>query len=174
MRAPSSFRDELIKYRKQLVADPDPLALAIIDRWRDHPDTDKMWSVIHKHCPDIEPTLLINSVLSRRFKAPLLQYIVDELPTVERKINERARHHRRAGDYQAIGVENVLLGRAIELRRKLLNRKRSEAPRTWFVTEWSADFKKICGLYLDEAVAFLTDIAFDDGTDAEAVRNIRR
>jgi hypothetical protein len=177
VQAPLSFRDELVKYRRQLVAhDPDPLALAIIDRWRDHAGVEKIWQTLQRHIPadkTLPPEIFISLVLQQRINvAEKLQQIVDHLPKLEKQVNERAKQHRRAKDYAAIALEAGLLANTRDRRRQALSRK--SAPRMKFIRDWSAKVQEICGTPLDEVVAVVTSVAFDEVVDTEAVRDARR
>jgi hypothetical protein len=102
-----------------------------------------------------------------------LQQVVDDLPSWERKANTRARRHRKAKNYTAIGVENILLGRTVALRRKILSREKT-APRLKFMRDLSWRFQQGCGQPLYELVATLTEIVFNKKTDPEAARSACR
>ena len=189
MRAPSrKFRDELVAYRQKLVADNPghshlTLAVNLLDDWHDHGAAQEIWDTLQQYIPAKEMLTaeeFIFMVWSHRLRAAQLQQVVDELPVAERKVNALARYYRklknlfeRGVGYAQIGLAYVLLGAARSLRQKTLSRK-STAVRNKFMRDLSAQFEQACGQPLDPVVATLTEIAFGETIDPEAVRAARR
>ena len=191
MRSPSpTFRADLSLYRGNLVylqpQAPDAkhaahasLAIAIIDRWLQHEDADRIWIELAAKLPPGYPARMIAGRLFQyRLQADLLSRGLARAPTIKSKFRTRVTRYRDQDTPEALAA--LIYESSVRLQTKeLLERcnlpRGKNSPRTWFMAEWSECFRELCGKPLDNVACFLTKIAFDDdNVTPDMVRSARR
>jgi hypothetical protein len=180
MRGPSSFKSELAAYRRQVIpqiADDDQRRLAskIIDNWKDHAAVETIWNTIKRKLPAEDmPTAeeFIYLVLERRLSWDRVKRNNSETPALVAKFKTQLRRHLREENFSQLERETPLLSKYLEVRDRLLGRKKAAAPQKLFSKEWRDQFRKLCGDPLDEVARVLTEIAFDKPVPISAMRDI--
>jgi hypothetical protein len=179
MRAPSpSFQSELASYRRRLVAERAdyvylPIALEILDRWREHPDAEAIWTTLgQKLPPELMPmaTQLIDLVLEKRLLMREVQLVVNQIPRRKAKTAQWSKHQLQDKNYAALVAAGSLLDEITSGAERLLGRKKGTGPRKVFITGWRDKFVEFCGQPLDDVVRVLTEIAFGGEITKDTVR----
>ncbi len=197
MRAPSpTFRADLATYRLSLLDEQSRTpnnngtgraahaalaqAIAIVDRWKQHDEAESIWRDIIGNAPPgfaMTPIDVAARVVQYRFYADQMARGIKLAPTVERKMRALSKRHIDEDTpeaNEAIAFERSVRSNTQRLRARNLRRGKN-APRTWFMAQWSEHFSQCFGRPLDDVVRFLTEIAFDDpNVTPDMVRNARR
>jgi hypothetical protein len=197
MRAPSpTFRADLATYRLSLLNEQSRTpnnngagraahaalaqAIAIVDRWKQHDKAESMWRQIVGNAPPgfaMTPIDVAARVVQYRFYADQIARGIKLAPTVERKMRARVKRYNNENTPEALAAliyESAIRLQTKDLRARNLRRGKN-APRTWFMAQWSDHFSQCFGRPLDDVVRFLTEIAFDDlNVTPDMVRNARR
>jgi hypothetical protein len=179
--AAASFLDQLAAYRK-IVLDGEPienekLITRILDDWRDYPDTEEMWQKITATsiANKIEPPpawFFIDWLLSMRVLVyePLGTVVLDA-PALIAERKTQAKREWKAGNISwATGVRSMAECLDRDLTQTL-GRKKTKAPKKRFILLLRNCFIINCGEPLNDIVAKLTGIFFDDDTDPQNVRD---
>jgi hypothetical protein len=181
MSAPcSSFCSELTAYQQWFLANRQQftdreyeLGLQVLGRWqhRDPDEIEAIWNMISSKAA-IDPQQFIGIVVWRRAEAETHKTILHLEPKIRAKILARRNFHADNRDYSSLKDENELWLTFKNSRERIFSRDAKTAHRVVFERSWRDKFKELCGRPLDEAVAFLTQVAFDiKDVTAEAVRS---
>lgn len=181
MPAAASFLDQLAAYRK-IVLDGEPienekLITRILDDWRDHPDAEEIWqkitaaSVANK----IEPLpawFFIDWFLSWRVLIyEPLGTVVSRAPALIADRKTQAECEWKAGNIFSAALTRSGIERFEKRLTATLGRKKTKAPKKRFMLMLRDCFIINCGAPLNDIVAKLTGIFFDDETDTQDVRD---
>lgn len=183
-RAPvptDSFQAHLAAYRKVLLdgnrVENEKLIIRILDDWRDHPDAEEMWQRIVRTSIEnkIEPPppwFFIEWLLECRLVSEKLDTVVSQAPAL---IADRKRQAEREWKSGNIPWATDVRSMAERLDRDLtqtLGRKKTKAPKKRFILLLRDCFIINCGVPLNDIVAKLTGIFFDDAfIDTQDVRD---
>jgi hypothetical protein len=184
MRTPSrSFKAELETYRKLIAPDRKEqaqhwkyhLITEVLDRWRDHPDVERLWqNISQKLPPEISAGIFIGAVILERVK---LEEVAERLPDVPATVAAAKvdlKHHIAAGQFDVVSAEADALNKLMSAR-VAFSRKNRKAAEGRFMTFLQASFEEMCGQPFRGHVATLTDIAFGGEHPIDAARDaIRR
>jgi hypothetical protein len=187
MRRPiASFKSELEAAKSNLIRvsaslkfnDPEilPLALAIIDRWLDHADVERIWDTLKcKFQPGaLTPQQLIQMVVERRIVARRLEAVVNQKQSVTKKLRHQAKRHRIE---KRPAQSDATMSAVINFDNQSTNtlgRQKGQAPQKRFKLGWRQYFREQCGQPLDDVGAALTEIAFDTVVTRDQVRGAER
>ena len=169
MQAPAQAPAKAIAQATTQAAAHSALAIAIIDRWMKHKQADRIWNEIAANVPagfSLTASAVAGRVIQYRLYAGRLIEAIDREPVIAGKLRIRAKRHFAQDTAEADAAfvfERAIRRNTQRLRARALRRERT-APRTWFIAQWSAHFKELCGKPLDSVVCFLTEIAFNDPT----------
>jgi hypothetical protein len=171
-------------FRQRLTDNPAPvhvgnrrryeLTMELLDRLERHPDAEKVYNVI-KSKWSVEQ--FIATVVRDRLQAEELAKIREQASDADAKIRARTKRYLQ-GDYDdfQLAAEINALGEFKQQLKQLKLREKT-GPRTGFMANWRAHFKRLCGQPHDRIVALLTNIVFDlkgdDVVTAGAVRGAR-
>jgi hypothetical protein len=155
------------------------LAIAIIDRWMQDDDADRIWIELAAKLPAGYPARMIaGRLIQYRLQADRLSQGDKRSPEIHKQMLHRAKRYLKENTPEANAKlinEATARMNTTELRARVPLRRGKTAPRTWFMAEWSECFRELCGKPLDNVVCFLTKIAFDDhNVTPDMVRNARR
>jgi hypothetical protein len=99
-----AFKAELAGYRGRISATmPDDktraLVFEILDRWKDHPETETAWQTLQEAFAPMPPAdRFIAEVLRSRLECARLKSLIEKSPAVESKLRAQANRHWRDKD----------------------------------------------------------------------------
>jgi hypothetical protein len=185
MRAPSpSFKSEITAYRRTVLDGAPPskgrdLVSAVLDRWQEHPDTERIWndinggSVANKTAP-VPALLFIAWLVRTRMEYERLANVIAKTSDVYLAVRQQAERDWKAGHVWDAAQKRTLVEKHAKDMDAALGRKKTGAPKQHFMRLLRDMFIENCGKPLNEAVAVLTEIAFDDPVTTDAARKARR
>jgi hypothetical protein len=185
MRAPtSSFKSELeasLANLKRIAAslkfnDPEilPIVINLINQWMAHPDVEHIWNILREKLPpEVMPTAqqFIQKVIERRIVAHRLRSVINESQQITDKGRHKAKRHRKEGRAREGDAMMWAVVKFEDQNTRILGRQKNESPQKKFILGWRDEFRRLCGQPLDEVVADLTDIAFEQTKTREQVRD---
>ncbi|HEV2156348.1 hypothetical protein [Bradyrhizobium sp.] len=172
------FKQEIEAYRRELGPSEDDreilLMHAILDRWQEHPDADKIWKKVSTTVPGLSAQSFIGGVLHVCEMSDRLRHVLEESPALVARARRSAEKDDDADQYEIAAWKRRGAKTLLDDADRLVGRKKEGSHRQEFMRMTSRMVMENCGQYLDDVVASLTEIAFGDTTDGRAVRDARR
>jgi hypothetical protein len=183
MRAPT-FLSELSAYREALLKDNSDLkgrALieAVLDRWRDRADAEKIWEkittalVANKTQPPAA-ALFIAWLLQTRIRYEWLDAQTKHAPIITSDLRNKAAQEWKSGDPISAAFHRIGAQAYADWSQQAgvtLSRKKAKALQKRFISTLRESFIANCGKPLNEVVTTLTQIAFGGDVDIQDVRD---
>jgi hypothetical protein len=171
----TDFDRALAAYRERI--SDLPLALRVLDRWRDNPDAQKSWDAIEQAAVDsgIEPPLaevfipwlIDQSLLFGRLTNEVIPRAPGMIQKAERSAVKQLKVNPAYAAFQQSAANKVRDDMARVLGRQPNPKKR-------FIQMCREMFVSQCGKPLDGVVATLTTVVFGENTTIDAVRGTQR
>jgi hypothetical protein len=170
---------------------------ALLERWREHPDAEKIWNTIRAHSEHHSGPIGINAanhfirfILTMKYQAEreselnAKSVVIAEVKKAEAEFRRKLVQNVREMPDHVLPEFLEETGKRLRQRRpeetspvishsRVRSDKNGSRARTYFIREVSGFIHDISGRWLDGEVATITGIAFDMDISDDAVRRAR-